>query len=177
MVLSAGWSFSPPGWSFSPPTSHDNPRADARSRWRAACFVTPRHRRSIHLSITQEASMRMLLVLAVALFTLAGCGVPPCSGTACNCASGMSCTFDTCGATTSGCRFNCEANSTCAGTCGPGCNVTCSGTSCTHTVGTGSNVVCSAGVCNITCEGACSVVGTVNLTCNGGTTSGPGGCT
>lgn len=112
----------------------------------------------------------ILLSLVVAL---TGCGPTVCVGNNCACPSGQTCAFDGCSASTTGCNLDCGATASCSGSCGTGCNVTCSGTQCTHTVGAGANVTCVSGTCNITCEGTCAVAstGTLNLTCKVGTKS------
>ena len=122
--------------------------------------------------------MRLFAALAAVLFMLVstGCVSTICAGTSCDCPENTTCAFDACSASTDGCRLNCAAGAECTGTCGPDCNVTCSGKSCTHTVGAGSRVVCSAGTCNITCNGACTTTGVTALTCGGGTSGGPAGC-
>ncbi len=119
---------------------------------------------------------RFLTSLAALALTIAGCEATVCAGGNCTCPSNQTCGFDTCSATTSSCNFSCGSGATCTGTCGPACNVSCGGKSCTHTVGAGSNVACTAGACNITCEGSCTVSGSVTLTCGGGTSKSVTGC-
>jgi hypothetical protein len=121
--------------------------------------------------------MRLIVCLASLCLALglSGC-VPICAGTSCDCPADTVCAFNGCSASTADCSLNCTSGSECTGSCGANCNVTCGGKSCTHTVGAGSRVVCSGGTCNITCEGSCLATGVTNLTCNGGTTKGPAGC-
>ena len=120
-------------------------------------------------------SFLFALSLVVAL-AFSACG-SVCTGTSCACPSGQTCTFDTCNAQTQSCNFDCASDSTCTGTCGASCRVTCAGKACTVSAGAGSNVACTAGTCTITCNGACSVASTatLTLTCNG-STKGTAGC-
>ena len=117
----------------------------------------------------------MRLVLALAL-SLAACNPSFCNGVSCDCPDRTSCTFDACNSTTQSCSLNCQAGSTCAGSCGAECRVQCSGERCTHAVGPNSRVVCSSGACDITCHGACTVAGSANITCAGGSARGLTGC-
>ena len=118
-----------------------------------------------------------MAVLLLAL-VLEGCG-SVCVGTSCQCPQGQSCTFDGCTADTPGCQFDCAADSTCKGSCGSACQVTCGGKSCTATVGTNSQVTCTSGTCANTCQGTCSIAtsgGSLTYSCASGTKS-AGGCT
>lgn len=122
-------------------------------------------------------TLSLVAVLLLGLFGLEGCG-SVCAGTSCQCPQGQTCGFDGCTADTPGCQFDCAADSTCKGSCGSGCQVTCQGKSCTATVGANSQVSCTSGTCSITCQGKCSigaVGGTATYSCVSGTKT-AGGC-
>jgi hypothetical protein len=129
--------------------------------------------------------MRWLLLCSVAVLasSLTGC-VEHCRTNYCVCTYDGECDFglEVCNQKVNNCRFMCEIGSTCRGSCGAGCYVTCRGKRCEIAVGGASKVYCDNGTCVVACYGPCAVIrtgGWVEQTCEGGTipaTDGYGGC-